>query len=157
MYQEIKEVDRIEIATEIFARMEMEYKYATNKEVDKVEAIKFLAEQLSSISDNACLGWYEALNRISELGREHPPTVPEIMAEMRRIEIAMQPKLPTLEYTRSNYATQWDSAKTTREKLAFLSTVFSKNETPPSTKYHIQKWMVADGWDSVRIKNTLYV
>jgi hypothetical protein len=155
MYQEIKEVDRIEIATEIFARMEMEYKYATNKEVDKVEAIKFLAEQLKSISDNACLGWYEALNRISELGREHPPTIPEIIVELRKIEIAMQPKAKALEYTKSNYASLWNICDTTRQKLEFLSTVFSKKETPPSTKYHIKKWMIADGWDSGRIKMTL--
>jgi len=155
MYTEIKEVDRIEIATLIFSRMEMEYKYATNKEVDKVDAINFLAEQLKSISDIACLGWYEALNRISEEGRVHPPTIPEILAEIRKVEIALHPTPKKLTTTQVDYAGQWSSCETTRKKLNFLRTMFCKQKTPSATKYHIKKWMQEDGWDVTRIKYTL--
>jgi hypothetical protein len=86
----------------------MEYKYAVNKSVDKPEMVKFLAEQLNRLSDRAVLSWNEALNNISDKAEKHPPAIPEIIDEMRRVEIAIRPQLVRLEKQEIPFEFVWD-------------------------------------------------
>jgi len=86
-----KPIDTIEVATSILSRLEMEYKYATAKAVDKLEMVKFLAEQLDRLPDSDVMCWNEALNNISDLGKKHPPSIPEIIQEIRKVGIATRP------------------------------------------------------------------
>jgi hypothetical protein len=109
-------LDRIEIANNILVRLEMEYKYAVNKNVDKAEMVKFLAEQLDRLSDMTVLSWNEALNTISDKAEKHPPTIPEIIDEMRRIEIATRPPLVRLEKKEIPFELVWNK-NTEEERL----------------------------------------
>ncbi len=109
-------VDRLEVANDILIRLEMEYKYAVNKSVDKPEMVKFLAEQLNRLSDRAVLSWNEALNIISDKAEKHPPAIPEIIDEMRRIEIAIRPPLVRLEKKQIPFEFVW-SKFTEEERL----------------------------------------
>jgi hypothetical protein len=93
---EIKPIDTIEVASSILSRLEMEYKYASAKAVDKLEMIKFLAEQLDRLTEAHLMCWSEALNNISDLGKKHPPSVPEIIQAIRQVEIATRPQLKKL-------------------------------------------------------------
>ena len=70
--------------------------------------VKFLAEQLNRLSDRAVLSWNEALNNISDKAEKHPPAIPEIIDEMRRVEIAIRPQLVRLEKQEIPFEFVWD-------------------------------------------------
>jgi len=146
-------LDRIEIANNIFVRLEMEYKYAVNKNVDKPEAVKFLAEQLGRLSDKATLAWNEALNNISDLGHKHPPTIPEIVEAMRKIEIEVTPA-PRLESNgKPPYALLWSNGdKKTKE--CFYDT-FNPKDVPPATRWVSKQYYKEIGWSDERITEKL--
>ena len=91
MYTKPMKIDTIEVPLSILSRLEMEYKYASAKAVDKTEMVKFLAEQLNRLTDSHVMCWSEALNNISDLGKKHPPSIPEIITEIRKVEIATRP------------------------------------------------------------------
>jgi hypothetical protein len=105
MYTE--QIDTIEVALSILSRLEMEYKYASSKAVDKPEMIKFLAEQLDRLAVSDIMGWSEALNNISDLGNRHPPAIPEIIQEMRKVGIATRPQPKQLEVREIPFDDMW--------------------------------------------------
>ena len=70
MYAKPIQVDTIEVALSILSRLEMEYKYASAKAVDKAEMVKFLASQLDRLPNSDVICWSEALNNISDLGKK---------------------------------------------------------------------------------------
>jgi len=100
-------MDYTEISYKILARLEMEYKYASAKAVDKPEMIKFLASQLRRLSNREVICWNEALNNISDKGGKHPPTIPEIMSEIRKVGIATQPNI-AIEKKEIPFASSWN-------------------------------------------------
>ena len=102
-------IDTLEIANNILIRLEMEYKYAVNKNVDKPEMVKFLADQLGRLSDKAVLGWNEAMNNISDLNLKHPPAIPEILDEMRKLEIQVTPALRLENNRKPPYSLLWQN------------------------------------------------
>ncbi len=104
-----KPVDTIEVALSILSRLEMEYKYASAKAVDKPEMIKFLAEQLDRLDESDILCWSEALNNISDLGQKHPPAIPEIIQEIRKVGIATRPKPKQLEVKAVPFEAVWNT------------------------------------------------
>jgi len=104
-------IDYIEVAQSILERLEMEYKYASAKGVDKPQMIRFLAEQLERLHDHEVLCWQEALNQIAEEGRQHPPTVPEIIKVIKSIAQQTRPALPVIEVdTQIDWMRKWESA-----------------------------------------------
>ena len=104
-----KPIDTIEVAVSILSRLEMEYKYASAKAVDKPEMIRFLAEQLDRLSESDIMCWNEALNNISDLANKHPPTVPEIIFHIRKVGIATRPQLKSLEIKEIPFESVWYS------------------------------------------------
>ena len=104
-------IDYLETAQNILARLEMEYKYASARGVDKPEMIKFLAEQLERLHDHEVLCWQEALNKIAEEGRQHPPTVPEIIKVIKDIAKLTRPALPVPEKEENiDWMRKWEMA-----------------------------------------------
>tara|TARA_R110002012_G_scaffold281481_4_gene470555 strand:- start:87 stop:398 length:312 start_codon:yes stop_codon:yes gene_type:complete len=77
-------LDYIDIASQIYQRLEMEYGWATPKDQDKAELWKFLASQLSRHDDMVVLSWNDALDKISDEGSEFPPKIPKLLMMMRR-------------------------------------------------------------------------
>jgi len=77
-------LDYLDITSQIYTRLEMEYGWATPKAQDKAELWKFLASQLSRHDDMVVLSWEEALNKISDEGSEFPPKIPKLLMMMRR-------------------------------------------------------------------------
>jgi len=102
-----KLIDYLEISSAILARLEMEYKYATAKTVDKPEMIKFVAEQLEGLSDHEVIGWKGALDMISEEARQHPPTVPEILAALRKNGFLNRPEIKRIENKEIPFESVW--------------------------------------------------
>ncbi len=103
-----KPIDTVEVAVNILSRLEMEYKYASAKSVDKPEMIRFLAEQLERLPEGDIMCWSEALNNISDLGKKHPPAIPEIMKEIRIVGIATRPKTKRLEEKQIPFELIWN-------------------------------------------------
>jgi len=116
MYAKPIQVDTIEVALSILSRLEMEYKYASAKAVDKPEMIKFLAEQLDRLTDSDVMCWSEALNNISDLGKKHPPSVPEIIQEIRKVGIATRPIPKKLDDKPVPFESVWNK-ETEEERL----------------------------------------
>ena len=85
MYMDSK-LDYIDIASQIYTRLEMEYGWATSKsQNDQIpELWKFLASQLARHDDMIVLSWTEALDKISDEGSEFPPKIPKLLMMMRR-------------------------------------------------------------------------
>ena len=79
------ELDYIDIASQIYTRLEMEYGWATPKEQDKVELTKFLASQLARHTPIQVLSWNDALDLISNEGSDYPPKIPKLLLTMRRV------------------------------------------------------------------------
>lgn len=142
--QDDYKLDRLEIANSILTRLEMEYKYAVNKNVDKPEMVKFLADQLSRLSDKAVLSWNEALNVISDKGGQHPPSIPEIIEEMRKLEIAITPKPKLLNNEAPDYAGIWNAASD-EERINFYKT-YNKDSILPCTRWVIKQWREDNGF-----------
>lgn len=146
-------VDRLEVANNILIRLEMEYKYAVNKNVDKPEMVKFLAQQLERLSDKAVLGWNEALNRIADTNPKHPPSIPEIIEEMRKIEIKVTP-LPKLESpNKAPLAAFWDKSNDD-EKETFFDR-YHRDTVSPATKWIAREHYRGKGWSEAKISKTL--
>jgi hypothetical protein len=146
-------LDRLEVANDILVRLEMEYKYAVNKNVDKPEMVKFLSEQLSRLSDKAVLCWNEALNNISDLNLKHPPTIPQIVEEMRILERQVTPAPRLKDGEKPPYATLWTNGDQTI-KECFYDT-FNYEDVPPATKWVSREYYNELGWSKERIRNTL--
>ncbi len=104
-----KLIDYLEVSSAILARLEMEYKYAAAKAVDKPQMIKFVASQLESLSDHEVIGWKGALDMISLDGRQHPPSVPEILTALRKNGIANRPTIVRIEAKEIPFETVWNS------------------------------------------------
>ncbi len=104
-----KQIDTIEVAVSILSRLEMEYKYASAKAVDKPDMIKFLAEQLDRLEVHDVMCWSEALNNISDLGKKHPPSVPEIIHAIRKVGIATRPQYKKLEEKKVPFESVWNT------------------------------------------------
>jgi hypothetical protein len=146
-------LDRLEIANDILVRLEMEYKYAVNKNVDKPEMVKFLAEQLDRLSDKAVLCWNEALNNISDLNLKHPPTIPEIIEGMRKLEIQVTPAPRLKDGEKPPYSTLWQNGDhKTRE--CFYDT-FNFNDVSPATRWVSRQYYKEIGWSKEKINRTL--
>jgi len=146
-------IDRLEVANDILVRLEMEYKYAVNKNVDKPEMVKFLAEQLGRLSDKAILGWNEALNNISDLNLKHPPTIPEIIEAMRKLEIRVTPRIEVKDGEKPPYASLWQNGdQNTRE--CFYDT-FDPREVSQATKWVSRQYFKEIGWSDDKINKTL--
>jgi len=77
-------LDYLDITSQIYTRLEMEYGWATPKSQDKAELWKFLASQLARHDDMVVLSWSEALDKISDEGSEFPPKIPKLLMMMRR-------------------------------------------------------------------------
>jgi hypothetical protein len=77
-------LDYIDIASQIYTRLEMEYGWATPKSQNKVELTKFLASQLARHDDIVVLSWNVALDKISDEGSDYPPKIPKLLLTMRR-------------------------------------------------------------------------
>jgi hypothetical protein len=79
-------LDYIDIASQIYTRLEMEYGFATPKsQNDQMpELWHFLASQLARHDDMIVLSWEEALDKISDEGKEFPPKIPKLLMTMRR-------------------------------------------------------------------------
>ena len=79
-------LDYIDIASQIYTRLEMEYGFATPKaQNDQMpELWQFLASQLARHDDMVVLSWEEALDKISDEGKEFPPKIPKLLMMMRR-------------------------------------------------------------------------
>ena len=77
-------LDYLDITSQIYTRLEMEYGFATPKAQDKAELWKFLASQLARHDDMVVMAWEEALNNISNEGQEFPPKIPKLLMTMRR-------------------------------------------------------------------------
>lgn len=107
MYTQL--IDYLEVSSAILARLEMEYKYAAAKTVDKPEMIKFVASQLEGLSDHEVLGWQGGLDMIAAEGRQHPPTVPEILAALRKNGIANRPKIKRIAEKQIPFESVWES------------------------------------------------
>jgi hypothetical protein len=88
----------------------MEYKYASAKAVDKPDMIKFLAEQLDRLEVHDVMCWSEALNNISDLGQKHPPAIPEIIQEIRKVGIATRPIPKQLEVKAVPFESVWNTS-----------------------------------------------
>jgi len=80
-------IDYIQIASQIYTRLEMEYGFATPKaQKDQMpETWIFLASQLQRLRDPEVHCWNEALNKISDEGNEFPPKIPKLLKVMRGI------------------------------------------------------------------------
>ena len=109
-------IDYIEVALRILSRLEMEYKYASAKAVDKPEMVRFLSEQLNRLPDDYVMCWNEALNEISDKGGKHPPTIPEILYEIRRAGIATMPVPIKIEEKEVSFPIFW-KGETEEQKL----------------------------------------
>jgi hypothetical protein len=116
MYAKPIQVDTIEVALSILSRLEMEYKYASAKAVDKAEMVKFLASQLDRLPNSDVICWSEALNNISDLGKKHPPSIPEIITEIRKVGIATRPIPKKLDDKPIPFESVWQT-KTDEEHL----------------------------------------
>jgi hypothetical protein len=146
-------LDLLEIANDILVRLEMEYKYAVNKNVDKPEVVKFLAEQLGRLSDKAVLCWNEALNNISDLNLKHPPTIPEIIEAMRKLEIQVTPARRIESSGKPPYSSLWQNGnQKTRE--CFYDT-FNPNDVPQSTRWVSKQYYKEIGWSDEKIKRIM--
>jgi len=146
-------IDTLEIANNILIRLEMEYKYAVNKNVDKPEMVKFLADQLGRLSDKAVLGWNEAMNNISDLNLKHPPAIPEILDEMRKLEIQVTPALRLENNRKPPYSLLWQNGdQKTRE--CFYDT-FHPNDVPQSTRWVSRQYYKEIGWSDEKIKRIM--
>ena len=79
-------LDYIDIASQIYTRLEMEYGFATPKaQNDQMpELWKFLASQLARHDDMVVMAWEEALDNISNEGNDFPPKIPKLLMTMRR-------------------------------------------------------------------------
>ena len=79
-------LDYLDIASQIYTRLEMEYGWATPKsQNDQIpELWTFLASQLARHDDMIVLSWTEALDKISDEGSEFPPKIPKLLMMMRR-------------------------------------------------------------------------
>jgi hypothetical protein len=154
MYTNIEyQLDRLEIANNILVRLEMEYKYAVNKNVDKTEMVRFLADQLDRLSDKAVLSWNEALNNISDKAEKHPPAIPEIIDEMRRIEISILPKAKRLEREVIPYASLWNGSSD-KDKLTFYDR-YNVQEVSAATRWVSKEYFRKAGWGEDKIKKVL--
>jgi len=78
-------VDYIDIASQIYTRLEMEYGFAAPKAQEEAELTKFLAQQLSRHTNLQVLAWQNALDLISDEGKEFPPKIPKLLLVMRRV------------------------------------------------------------------------
>ena len=78
-------LDYIDIASQIYARLEMEYGFAAPKDQAKEELWKFLGSQLARHSDLEVLAWQDALDQISNEGSDYPPKIPKLLMTMRRV------------------------------------------------------------------------
>jgi len=77
-------LDYLDITSQIYTRLEMEYGFATPKAQDKAELWKFLASQLARHDDMVVMAWEEALDNISNEGNDFPPKIPKLLMTMRR-------------------------------------------------------------------------
>lgn len=146
-------LDRLEVANNILVRLEMEYKYAVNKNVDKPEMVKFLAQQLGRLTDKAVLGWNEALNNISDTSLKHPPTVPEIVEEMRKLEISVTPPLRLEVDGSPPYSSLWQNGdQETRE--CFYDT-FDARDVSQATRWVSRQYFKEIGWSDDKINKAL--
>jgi len=140
-----KLIDHIEIASAILQRLEMEYKYASSKAVDKPDAIRFLADQLEGLSDHEVMGWQGALNKIAAEGRKDPPTIPEILTALRRNGAANTPEIKRVEDT-TDYIGRWKASNDRGKFRFFIDNCYVK--VPPfirawALKYYKKQY----GWN----------
>ncbi len=141
-----KPIDTIEVAVSILSRLEMEYKYASAKAVDKPDMIKFLAEQLDRLERHDVMCWSEALNNISDLGQKHPPSIPEIIQAIRKVGIATRPKTKRLEVQQIPFESVW-AGQTDEEHLEDVRTWLKY--CPVKMPSVMLEWVVAQE-DSVK-------
>lgn len=138
-------IDYIEVAHSILERLEMEYKYATPKGVDKADMIRFLGEQLQRLSDTEVLGWSIALNDISDEGRQHPPTVPEIINAIRKIGNKTRPQITHKNDTQTNYIQLWEIADDRAKRNFFITHCFA--DVPPVVRLMFNDYNIKNrGW-----------
>lgn len=128
-----KLIDYLEVSSAILERLEMEYKYAAAKAVDKPQMIKFLADQLECLSLHEVMGWNGALDMIATEGRQHPPTVPEILASLRKNGIANIPEIKRVE-DKTDYMQIWKSSNDKGKFRFFIDNCHVK--VPP----FIRRW-----------------
>ena len=147
------EIDYIETANNILVRLEMEYKYAVNKSVDKAEMVKFLAEQLTRMTNKSVLCWNDALNTIADNGSKHPPTIPEITMEMRRLESSIPTTVVRLNNERLPYSSLWANS-TDDLKITFYERHNALDVTP-ATKWVSREYYEKAGWSKDKIRETL--
>ncbi len=78
-----RQMDCIEIATEIASWCERNYGYFIRSKSDKVATIKDFAEQLSRLTVHQQNTWHIALNQHYDMGLAHPPLPAQIIKTMR--------------------------------------------------------------------------
>jgi len=92
-------LDYLDIASQIYTRLEIEYGWATPKEQDKIDATIFLASQLKRHTNIQVQAWNDALDLISNEGKEFPPKIPKLLKTMRIVaRVTVEKETQNLKY-----------------------------------------------------------
>jgi len=78
-----KQMDCVQIATEIASWCERNYGYFIKSKGDKVQTIKDFSDQIARLTVHQQNTWHIALNQHYDMGLAHPPVPAQIIKTMR--------------------------------------------------------------------------
>lgn len=117
-----KQMDCIQIATEIASWCERNYGYFIRSKSDKVATIKDFAEQLARLNVHQQNTWHIALNQHYDLGLAHPPLPAQIIKTMRGLAPENKEEIRKLAHNidvQIDWYKQWKSADH-EDKMSFF-------------------------------------
>lgn len=139
MFTPKKEIDYLEIASEISEWFERNYGYFVNKNSDKIKIIQDFAGQLERLPVGVMSYIQQTKNHFIDSGIKHPPVPPVFIRELRAIWYAKKPQPQT--QTQPVYidkikfiAEKIYNIKGDENRIRFIKMLHSKKELNLKTK-----------------------
>jgi len=122
-----KQMDCIEIATEISHWCERNYGYFIRSKSDKIKTITDFSDQIARLTIHQQNAWHIALNQHYDMGLAHPPLPAQIIKTMRQLAPTDNEEIKKLAHN-LDVQTDWHSQWTQSDHESKLS--FFKDHKP---------------------------
>jgi hypothetical protein len=154
-----KQMDCIQIATEISYWCERNYGYFIRSKSDKIKAITDLSEQLARLSIHQQNTWHIALNQHYDMGLAHPPLPAQIIKTMRGLAPTNNEEIRKLAHNldvQTDWYGQWKSSDH-EAKMSFFKDHKPQGlgwtDIPSYIQYEARKYYVAEAGMSIKEAN----
>lgn len=154
-----KQLDCIQIATEISSWCERNYGYFIRSKSDRIKTINDFSEQIARLTIHQQNTWHIALNQHYDMGLAHPPLPAQIIKTMRQLAPTNNEEIKKLAHNldvETDWHSQWNQSDH-EAKMSFFKDHKPQGlgwtDIPSYIQYEARKYYVAEAGMSIKEAN----